>query len=73
VSDKRRQLSGHTLMMTDCAINGGNSGGPIFNSSGIAIGVIVSSRINRDGSATEGMNYAIPADIVLDFIRRAKR
>ena len=73
VSDKRRQLSGHTLMMTDCAINGGNSGGPIFNASGIAIGVIVSSRINRDGSATEGMNYAIPADIVLDFIRRAKR
>ncbi|MBQ8381033.1 MAG: trypsin-like peptidase domain-containing protein [Clostridia bacterium] len=72
VSDKRRQLAGHTLMMTDCAINGGNSGGPIFNSEGIAIGVIVSSRIQRDGSATEGMNYAIPADIVLDFIRKAK-
>lgn len=73
VSDKRRQLAGHTLMMTDCAINGGNSGGPIFNADGIAIGTIVSSRIQRDGSATEGMNYAIPADIVLDFISKAKR
>ena len=68
VSDKSRELDGHRLLMTDCAINGGNSGGPIFNSAGDAIGVIVSSRIQSDGSATEGMNYAIPADIVEEFI-----
>ncbi len=68
VSDKQRVLGGHTLMMTDCAINGGNSGGPIFNALGVAIGVIVSSRVQRDGSATEGMNYAIPMNIVKDFI-----
>lgn len=68
VSDKRRVVSGKTLMMTDCAINGGNSGGPIFNRKGVAIGVIVSSRIKSDGSATEGMNYAIPSDIVKAFL-----
>ncbi len=67
VSDKTRKVNGKTLMMTDCAINGGNSGGPIFNAQGIAIGVIVASRIKSDGTATEGMNYAIPADIVKDF------
>lgn len=68
VSDKNRILNGQRLLMTDCAINGGNSGGPIFNSAGEVIGVIVCSRIQSDGSATEGMNYAIPADTVEEFI-----
>ncbi len=68
VSDRCRTLNGQKLLMTDCAINGGNSGGPIFNSKGLVIGVIVSSRIKRDGSATEGMNYAIPVDVVQEFI-----
>lgn len=72
VSDKRRTLEGKTLMMTDCAINGGNSGGPIFNKDGLAIGVIVSSRLNN-GAPTEGMNYAIPMDIVESFLNDGER
>lgn len=68
VSDKQRKVNGHTVMMTDCAINGGNSGGPIFNNAGSVIGVMCSSRLQADGSATEGMNYAVPANIVRDFL-----
>ncbi len=68
VSDKQRKINGHTVLMTDCAINGGNSGGPIFNSKGEVIGVICSKRMKADGSATEGMNYAIPINITKDFI-----
>ena len=68
VSDKQRKIGGHTVLMTDCAINGGNSGGPIFNSLGEVIGVICSSRIQADGSATEGMNYAVPINIASDFL-----
>ena len=68
VSDKQRTVNGHTLLMTDCAINGGNSGGPIFNAMGDAIGVICSSRLKADGSATEGMNYAVPINIAIDFL-----
>ena len=68
VSDKQRKIGGHTVLMTDCAINGGNSGGPIFNSEGHVIGVICSSRIKADGSATEGMNYAVPINIASDFL-----
>ncbi len=64
VSDKKRNVNGKMLMMTDCAINGGNSGGPIFNESGVAIGVIVSSI--RDA---EGMNFAIPLDTTISFIK----
>lgn len=51
------------LMMTDCAVNGGNSGGPIFNEEGNAIGAIVSG-ITR----AEGMNFAISSDTIIDFL-----
>lgn len=68
VSDKRREVDGHMLMMTDCAVNGGNSGGPIFNEKGVAIGVIVSGI-----TAAEGMNFAIPMDTVKAFINKCSR
>lgn len=68
VSDRRRVLNGKELLMTDCAINGGNSGGPIFNEKGLVIGTICSSRLKADGSDTKGMNYAVPCDIVQKVI-----
>ena len=49
--------------MTDCAVNRGNSGGPVFNAFGKVIGTIVAVT-----TSAEGMNYAIPADIVQQFI-----
>lgn len=64
VSDKLREVDGHNLLMTDCAINGGNSGGPMFNEKGEVIGTIVSG---IDGA--EGMNFAIPCNDVVDFIQ----
>ncbi|MBR3966361.1 MAG: trypsin-like peptidase domain-containing protein [Clostridia bacterium] len=64
VSDKRRNVNGKMLLMTDCAINGGNSGGPMFNSNGEVIAVIVSGI-----TGAEGMNFAIPADDVIKFIK----
>ena len=63
VSDRLRTVDGDKLLMTDCAINGGNSGGPMFNEDGAVIGVIVSG---IDGA--EGMNFAIPSSDVLNFI-----
>lgn len=63
VSDKRRAVNGKMLLMTDCAINGGNSGGPMFNAKGEVIAVIVSGI-----SGAEGMNFAIPIDDVVRFI-----
>ncbi|MGM9609415.1 MAG: S1C family serine protease [Eubacteriales bacterium] len=64
VSDKLRNVEGHNLMMTDCAVNPGNSGGPIFNTAGTAIGVIVSGI-----DSAEGMNFAIPASTVEAFLQ----
>lgn len=62
VSDRRRNVEGDELLMTDCATNCGNSGGPMFNESGRVIGVIVSGLVGA-----EGMNFAIPADTAQRF------
>lgn len=50
-------------LMTDCPINGGNSGGPIFNDKGLIIGAIVAGITNA-----EGMNFAIPSSVVMEFL-----
>lgn len=63
VSDKCREVDGQMLLMTDCAVNGGNSGGPIFNDKGLVIGVIVSGI-----TGAEGMNFAIPSKDAINFI-----
>lgn len=63
ISDKLRDVNGRNLMMTDCAVNHGNSGGPMFNEEGKVIGVIVSV-IER----AEGMNFAIPSRTVMQFL-----
>ena len=66
VSDRLREVDGDMLLMTDCAVNGGNSGGPMFNEKGEVIGTIVSG-IDR----AEGMNFAIPCNDVVAFIQRS--
>lgn len=64
VSDRLRNVNGKMLMMTDCAINGGNSGGPIFNENGRVIAAVVSGI-----SSAEGMNFAIPSTTILRFLQ----
>lgn len=70
VSDKCRTVNGKQMLMTDCAVNGGNSGGPIFNDKGKVIGTITWQGRARDGGDAEGMNYAIPSNVVMDFLYR---
>ena len=65
VSDRYRNVNGKMLMMTDCAINGGNSGGPVFNEDGDVIALVVSRMPNA-----EGMNYAIPSSTVCAYLSR---
>ena len=66
-SDKRRTVEGRPRLMTDCAVNRGNSGGPVFDAFGCVVGTIVSVT-----TTAEGMNYAIPADAVKKFLSRAR-
>jgi serine protease Do len=60
-----------TLLQTDAAINGGNSGGALINSKGEVIGINV-AKYSSSGSSTsasiEGMGFAIPISSVKNII-----
>ena len=59
------------MIQTDCAINSGNSGGPLFNNHGEVIG-IVSAKYSSSGSnssaSVEGLGFAIPMDDVANMV-----
>lgn len=54
-----------TLLQTDAAINGGNSGGPLLNSNGEVIGI---NTVKYASSGVEGMGYAIPISLAKPII-----
>jgi serine protease Do len=63
ISTKRTwQMEGLLYLQTTAAVNPGNSGGPLFNDRGEVIGVTNMIRLN-----SEGLNFAIPIDVVKDI------
>lgn len=64
VSTTQRQFEGLAYIQTDAQINPGNSGGPLFNDRGEVVGVT-----NMGIPLGEGLNFAIPARYVRDFLR----
>ena len=71
--DRKVQLENQTmtLLQTDAAINGGNSGGALLNASGEVIGINVakySSSGSSSNASVEGMGFAIPISSVKGII-----
>lgn len=58
-----------TFIMTDAAINGGNSGGPMINSNGIVIGVVESKLVSTD---VDNMGFALSAGTLRSFLTWAQ-
>ena len=60
------------MIQTDCTINSGNSGGPLFNLYGEVIG-ITSAKYSNNGSYSEatieGIGFAIPMNDVVGIIK----
>lgn len=50
------------VMRTDAPINGGNSGGGLYNSEGKLIGIVNAKTVDEE---IEGMGYAIPASVAI--------
>lgn len=60
----RRPIRG--VIQTDAAVNPGNSGGPLLNSSGLVIGV--TTAIYSPSGTNAGIGFAIPIDTVLRVV-----
>ena len=59
------------MIQTDCTINSGNSGGPLFDSYGRVVG-ITSAKLSNNGQSSqatiEGIGFAIPINDVIGII-----
>ena len=59
------------LLQTDCPINSGNSGGPLFNIYGELIGIVNAkySSSSGSGASIDNIGFAIPISNVIDKIQ----
>lgn len=64
ISAKEREIGKYKYIQTDAAINEGNSGGPLLNDEGNAIGVNTLKMLD-----SEGIGLAIPMTVVGDFLK----
>ena len=60
-----REYNETKFIQLGMAINGGNSGGPVFDSQGHLHGIVVSKLV---GFSTEGVGFAIPSYLVADYL-----
>lgn len=64
----------HDLLQTDAAINPGNSGGPLIDLSGRLVGISSAKMaFTPQGVPTQGLGFAIPADVVRQTIDEFKK
>lgn len=64
-------VNGHymTLIQTDCAINSGNSGGPLINMYGQVVG-ICNMKMMSSSTTVEGLGFAIPSNTVKTIVNK---
>src|SRR6266542_5585735 len=62
------------LVQTDAAINPGNSGGPVIDLSGRLVGISSAKMaFTPQGVPTQGLGFAIPANVVRDSVNHFKQ
>jgi S1-C subfamily serine protease len=60
-----RKANNNYLLQLSMAVNGGNSGGPLFDKEGSLIGVVTSKLV---GENTEGVAFAIPSYLIPEYL-----
>jgi serine protease Do len=59
-----------TVLQTSCAVNPGNSGGPLLNQYGQVIGIISSKIMGSASQNVEGLGFAIPGNTAAPLIEQ---
>lgn len=70
--DREINLDGtpFNMIQITSAINPGNSGGPLFNAYGEVVGIVTAKTSqSSNGTAAEGLGFAIPIDDVMDMFK----
>lgn len=62
-----------SAIQTNAAINKGNSGGPLVDSSGRLVGINSSIATTGDSTGNIGIGFAIPADMVAKVVNHLKK
>lgn len=60
----------HGAIQTDAALNAGNSGGPLLDSSGRVVGVNSQIATGEAGSGSAGVGFAVPSGVLSQLIER---
>lgn len=65
IISNERKSNNNNLLQLSMSVNGGNSGGPLFDTQGNLHGVIVSKLV---GQNTEGVSFAIPGYLLQEYL-----
>lgn len=69
ISARKEMSGGWSILQTDAAIHGGNSGGPLFNEAGEVIGINTFGMLDQtSGAQVAGMNFAVPISVAKQFL-----
>ena len=68
IVSSRRHIAGLDWIQTDAAVNPGNSGGPLLNSSGRVIGVTTAKIKSILGQPVEGIGFALSINAVREML-----
>jgi S1-C subfamily serine protease len=72
VSARKTTAEGWDILQTDAAMSSGNSGGPVFNEAGEAIGIATFGKIDpATGSPVQGANFVMPVSVIQEFLAEA--
>jgi S1-C subfamily serine protease len=72
VSARKTMADGWDILQTDAAMSSGNSGGPVFNEAGEAIGIATFAKVDPStGSQVQGANFVVPISVVNEFLTQA--
>ena len=68
VSAIKNSVNGWPVVQMDANINHGSSGGPVCNNNGEVIGLTTFGSIESNGGLAAGLNFAIPVQILKEFL-----